>query len=187
MASVVIKSNREQWFKQAIDTSKMFSASQIVRNLTTMLTERWRRINKEQFKAQGRGAHGKWKALSSAYAEWKQRHFPGKSILRRTDRLYNAATSGTESVGRGTRTSVGYMYRYLITVPYGEFHQDPKYDPHPSTRRIFDPDARQGKGISAAIARTIIDGLFSRAWFDARRRAEIGIVVKNTGMDRIDI
>jgi phage gpG-like protein len=49
-----------------------------------------REILKQQFDAQGRPQP--WVPLSPVYAAWKAQHYPGKTILRRTDRLYEALT-----------------------------------------------------------------------------------------------
>ena len=50
-------------------------------------------IETEQFATEGaRGASGQWAALSPAYKIFKEREFPGKTILRRTDALYESMT-----------------------------------------------------------------------------------------------
>lgn len=48
-------------------------------------------VMKEQFATEGSRAL-KWEALSPRYAAWKERNYPGKTILRLTDRLYNSLT-----------------------------------------------------------------------------------------------
>jgi len=50
--------------------------------------EDFREVEKLQFDAEGYG----WEELSPAYEATKQQQYPGKTILRRTDRLYNAMT-----------------------------------------------------------------------------------------------
>src|SRR4051794_39671626 len=37
-----------------------------------------------------------WPGLSLGYAAWKARAYPGKSIMRRTDRLFESVTGGSE-------------------------------------------------------------------------------------------
>lgn len=49
--------------------------------------------NREQFDTQGARGAGGWAALSPAYAAWKARAYPGKTILRRTDALYESLTA----------------------------------------------------------------------------------------------
>lgn len=73
---------------------------------------------RRQFSTQGGYASGGWPPLSPRYAEWKARHYPGKTILRRTDELYNSLTVGPAI--RITEPS------YLIIgsdVDYGRYHQ----------------------------------------------------------------
>lgn len=157
----------------------------MVRNIQTTMTRRWQRINQEQFKAEGRGLHGKWQALSPAYKRQKDRKFPGKTILRRTDRLFRAATTGTGSSNTASLFGGVINYHYFINVPYSKYHQQSRFAPHPPTRRIFDANLQQQRGVTAALARTIVDGLFSREFFDNRRRGAIGLIVKNTGFDSV--
>ena len=50
-------------------------------------------IETEQFLSEGaKGASGKWTPLSPAYKLFKEREFPGKTILRREDALYESMT-----------------------------------------------------------------------------------------------
>ena len=50
-------------------------------------------IETEQFQSEGaKGASGKWTPLSPAYKLFKEREFPGKTILRREDALYESMT-----------------------------------------------------------------------------------------------
>jgi phage gpG-like protein len=50
-------------------------------------------IETEQFQSEGaKGASGKWSPLSPAYKVFKEREFPGKTILRRSDALYESMT-----------------------------------------------------------------------------------------------
>lgn len=49
---------------------------------------------RRQFASEGAFASGGWAPLKPNYAEWKARHFPGKTILRRTDDLWRSLTQG---------------------------------------------------------------------------------------------
>jgi phage gpG-like protein len=50
-------------------------------------------IETAQFQTEGaQGASGPWAPLSPAYKVFKEREFPGKTILRRTDALYESMT-----------------------------------------------------------------------------------------------
>jgi phage gpG-like protein len=82
--------------------------------------EDFREIEKQQFAGQGIGDGGRWQPLSAAYAKIKAQEYPGKPILRRTDRLYNSLTGNTAD------TSINAQPRRLsigTRVFYGRFHQ----------------------------------------------------------------
>lgn len=80
------------------------------------VSERLQRASKELFDAQGRG----WAPLSPAYAEWKAKHYPGKTILRRTDALYNSLAGR----GRGHVEEIHPLQmRWGTEIPYARFHQ----------------------------------------------------------------
>ena len=50
-------------------------------------------INQEQFDSEGgKGASGRWAALSPAYKKWKEVNYPGQPILRLTNALYESLT-----------------------------------------------------------------------------------------------
>lgn len=58
-----------------------------------VLADRFASLNRRQFATEG--AHGggvPWQALSPDYAEWKERHYPGKPILERTGDLLTSLT-----------------------------------------------------------------------------------------------
>lgn len=57
------------------------------------LRGRFLAVERHQFESQG-GYSGGWAPLSPRYAAWKSRHYPGKTILRRTDELYHSLTAG---------------------------------------------------------------------------------------------
>jgi phage gpG-like protein len=79
-------------------------------------------IENEQFLTEGAsGASGKWAPLSPAYKLFKEREFPGKTILRREDALYESITGpdALDSVLRPEKEEL------LIgsALPYALFHQ----------------------------------------------------------------
>lgn len=78
---------------------------------------------KGQFEAEGRGPNrGKWKPLSQTYAKWKAEHYPGRTILRRTNRLYNALTKSRN--GGALRYYTAREMRFgTALVPHASFHQ----------------------------------------------------------------
>lgn len=180
--SIKIVTNSKRWTRDAVKATDVFGNGAMVNSVSNMLESRIRRLNREQFLAEGRGKSGRWKPLSAAYLKWKSLNFPGKTILRRTDRLFKAATSSIGSTTRGVRTSLGYSFTYTILVPYSDAHQKGIGVPQ---RKIFDPNEQQGRGISAAIGRTIASGLLSRPIvFRGKSRFR---VFRNTGFDRIDV
>ena len=53
----------------------------------------WIDNERRQFASQGMHGSGGWRPLSSKYAAWKKKHYPGKTILRRTDNLFRGLTN----------------------------------------------------------------------------------------------
>jgi len=83
------------------------------------------RLMRDQFKAEGRssflGLKRKWRKLSPEYGAWKRKHYPGKTILRRTDKLFESLTE---------KGSAGAVYHRTPTkafmgtrVSYAIYHQ----------------------------------------------------------------
>lgn len=74
-----------------------------------------------QFASEGAESGEKWAPLSEAYAQWKEVHFPGQPILRRTGDLERSLTSGSDP------NSVKIEQRKQLTlgsrVPYAIYHQ----------------------------------------------------------------
>jgi len=56
-----------------------------------------RNIMREQFAAQGAGKTGQWAQLSPRYRAWKEKHFPGRPILQREQRLVASLTQSTSN------------------------------------------------------------------------------------------
>jgi hypothetical protein len=75
--------------------------------------------------------HGKWRPLSPEYARWKARRYPGKTLLRREDNYYNAATQRDHpgNLHRATPTEMewGVDPGFFMTIagfPYPLAHED---------------------------------------------------------------
>ena len=66
------------------------------------------------------GLPRKWPRLSPAYAAWKAQHFPGATIMRRTDRLYESLTQAGSGalIWEVTPRTI----RYGSKVPYWQYH-----------------------------------------------------------------
>ena len=61
---------------------------------------------------------GRWQPLSPKYQEWKSRNYPGKTILRLTDRLYNeTVNSPVVIIGPNEMT-------YGTNVPYAQYLEE---------------------------------------------------------------
>lgn len=78
----------------------------------------------ENFHQQGRPIGG-WRPLSPRYAAWKAKRYPGKTILRRSDRLIDSLTwtgtrlKGAEGIARFTEHAADLG----TAVPYARPHQ----------------------------------------------------------------
>lgn len=88
------------------------------RALWNVLADRFGALERRQFASEGRYSGG-WQALSPDYAEWKERHYPGKPILERTGDLLRSLTVrpfGVEVIED----------RFMVLgsgIDYAEFHQ----------------------------------------------------------------
>ena len=110
-----------------------------------------RQIVREQFAAQGRGVIGNWKKLSIDYAKAKEKKYPGKTILRASDKLFDSLISRTNYSIVSIRKS---ELIYGTNVPYAAFHED---GTRKMTRRpIFDlRETDRERLIKAAQARLV--------------------------------
>jgi phage gpG-like protein len=183
MVDLTVESNIDEWRRAALNTAMSFTDQQTVQNLNAMLGQRLQTTERQMFRTQGGfGRSGNWKPLSPEYAELKAKKYPGKTILRREDRLFRSLTATSEdSVSTGTGGQGLYVFRFGSRVPYTIFHQ--RGTPRMPARKLFDMTGQQLRGLAAAMGRTITEGLFTRGWFDRRDKT---LVFKNTGFDRIE-
>jgi len=80
---------------------------------------------KRNFELEGSYVGG-WAPLSPGYAAWKQAHYPGRTILRRTDALFQSLTFEHGQVGPRGIFLPGERSLVLGTsVPYAQYHQTP--------------------------------------------------------------
>lgn len=71
------------------------------------------------FAAEGAWFGSAWAALSPQYAAWKALHYPNKTILRRTDKLFDSLTERPMAVERiGKQQAV-----FGTDVKYARYHQ----------------------------------------------------------------
>ena len=101
------------------------------RPLWPILGDEFRAQEKAQFKTEGAEGGEKWKALSPAYAGWKEAHYPGKPILQRTGALEASLTKegadGAVYIPERKRLTMGTSIAYAI------YHQKgtPRMDARP--------------------------------------------------------
>lgn len=177
----------EQWKKDGFATAKSLSNPQLVRNVSTVLTKRFQTLSKHHFSRLGSfGAHGAWPPLSDAYGQWKRKHFPGKPLMRREDKLFDSLTSDSpDSISRGTNAANGFIFRFGSQVEYAEYHQKGKGKL--PMRKVIDPKRQQLRGIGVSIARTLEEGMFSRRWFEIKGQGLTKVSIRYTGFESVDI
>ncbi len=76
---------------------------------------------RDQFQSEGAAGGQGWQPLSPAYLQWKERHYPGQPIMRRTGALESSLTSATDAnaVALQGRTALALGSR----VQYALYHQ----------------------------------------------------------------
>lgn len=108
-------------------TSLMIDRCADLRPVWPKVFKAWQAHQTKVFATEGGALGQKWAALSTktsgnrpSYAAWKAEHFPGKTLLRRTDRLWS-------SLAGETTDTVKYMQRQSLEmgtkVPYAVYHQ----------------------------------------------------------------
>jgi phage gpG-like protein len=75
-------------------------------------------IEARQFGSEGGYGSGGWTPLSAGYARWKMAHYPGKTILRRTDQLFRSLVDGP-----AVRRIEPRAAWFGSDVDYGAYHQ----------------------------------------------------------------
>lgn len=113
-----------------------------VKYFNKVIPRDFRDYNKAVFESEGtKGKHGKWQKINSKYAKYKRRHFPGKTLLRRTDKMYKSLTSGTsDTIQFISNTRRGLVIRLGTKVKYAEYHQTGAG--RLPVRRAIDPSRR---------------------------------------------
>jgi hypothetical protein len=61
-----------------------------------------------------------WQALSPRYAAWKAKHYPGKTILRRDDRLFNVVTGQPGDY----ELRLSELHIRMAGIPYWKAHDE---------------------------------------------------------------
>lgn len=91
-----------------------------LRPVWEVLAERFVALELRQFATEGKYGSGGWAPLSPRYAEWKARHYPGKTILRRTDDLWKSLTHRP----LGIEVIEPHFAVFGSAVEYGRYHQE---------------------------------------------------------------
>ena len=117
------------------------------------LTDRFVKMEKRQFKTEGQYGSGGWAPLSPRYGAWKAAAYPGKTILRRSDRLYDSLTR------RPLPIEVLEASHMVIgsDVEYGKYHMRGAGRHMPRRRPIEFPLAERASWMKA-IQRYIVTG-----------------------------
>lgn len=104
------------------------------------LRGRFLRLERRQFGSEGKYSGG-WSPLSPRYAAWKARHYPGETILRRTDNLWGSLTEGPDVA------VLEPHYMILGTsVDYAGYHQRGA-GPLPRRRPVELPDSERSEWV----------------------------------------
>jgi phage gpG-like protein len=94
-----------------------------------------RKITLQQFAYEGAGATGQWRALSTGYAKWKQKHYPDSLILQRTGAMQLSLTGNTaHSIVRAGKTEL----EFGTNLHYAIYHQQRARAGRLPRRPIFD-------------------------------------------------
>lgn len=77
------------------------------------------RAERRQFHSEGAYGSGGWAPLSSRYAAWKERHYPGKPILERSGELLDSLTQRPF----GIDVVDAHVAVFGSGLEYGPYHQ----------------------------------------------------------------
>lgn len=81
------------------------------------------RASVEHFESQGSRGGARWQPLSSGYAKWKTKKYPGKPILSATERLKRSFTLAGQKGGDQVYEETPLSLTMGTAVPYAIFHQ----------------------------------------------------------------
>lgn len=83
------------------------------------MADSFRRFMAEGFDSEGAATGDRWTPLSTAYAAWKARRYPGKAILQREGILLESLTGGAGEI----RVITDRHLAVGTAVPYALYHQ----------------------------------------------------------------
>jgi hypothetical protein len=159
MQNITFKwANTDQWTADfsRFQTDLEFDAVKIA---AAQIIQNFQGVEKQLFDSEGAsGSHGKWPELSEKYREWKEKHYPGKTVMVRTDILKNSLTSQTnESIS--TVSKVGNSWRIVFGTDAKSkdgFDYPLHHQTTGKTRRGIDPTNQQIAVWSKIIQRHIV-------------------------------
>ena len=126
------------------------------------------RATSEQFESIGVRGGQRWQRLSERYAKWKQKKFPGKPILVRTERLKRSLSLGGSAPDQVAEFQPLYAV-FGTLVPYAQYHQ--RGTSRMAQRQILQPTQRD------------IDRIVSRMYrYTERGARDAGLNVKSRGV-----
>ena len=126
------------------------------------------RATSEQFESIGVRGGQRWQPLSERYAKWKQKKFPGKPILVRTERLKRSLSLGGSAPDQVAEFQPLYAV-FGTSVPYAQYHQ--RGTSRMAQRQILQPTQRD------------VDRMVSRMYrFVERGARDAGLNVKSRGV-----
>jgi hypothetical protein len=114
----------DRWEANVIDATPAWDA----------IVDDFVKIERAQFRTEGRRGSGGWAPLSPRYARWKATHYPGKPILQREGDLVGSLTERP----LGIEVILPHYLAMGSDVEHGEYHQAPKPGSHVPRRRPID-------------------------------------------------
>ena len=143
MPAVQIKAKNLETWKREADRFVNTMSYDAIKDSSQAIAALYRKSERQLFASQGgSGKHGSWPPLSKKYREWKEKKFPGRTIMilrgRLVDSLTRQATGTVNFVSRAGRNytiTMGTDVKSKGGFDYPEFHQENRN----KTRRTIDP------------------------------------------------
>jgi phage gpG-like protein len=127
----------------------------------------------QAFESEGASsAVGKWAALSERYSKWKERHYPGRPILQRTDALRSSLIRS----GFGSTVMMEPLWMQITSeVEYAQYHQrgTPKMPARKPVALRRDQVAAFGMAIHRYIDKDVMKSLISQIAAEQRARMPV--------------
>lgn len=137
------------------------------RHVFPLLAPVFERAVERQFEARGGGpSHGAWTPLTTAYAAWKARRFPGMPLMERTGVLREALTRSSSPRAFREYSKDNYVFG-TAGVDYASFFQ------HGTSRMVARPVFDFDQKFEDELEATALTGF--RAALRATRLGDLGI------------